>query len=141
MKSIALSKNSWHYRLANTYAGKHYMPDYPTDFCTYFGNVMSGVGCVLLIIMFSSMWLGGLVNAAIWAFVRFTTETNISLDDYGFGMTALTAVICIFAAWVWLKYRYLEHKYKRDNIESTPSFITLAYRKIRDKMCFTVELK
>lgn len=141
MKAISLNRKSWHYWTA-TKLGCYDWPD--EDFCKYIRHVVAGImvaGVLALIagtILYSALRLA--YSALMCPFAKQCT----------FGHFELTVVISVLAVaavvgLVFLYGHYLEKKRERRYAilhgkipEPKPSFLVLAYRSFKDKVCFRV---
>lgn len=134
MKPFTINKNSWHYRLANEYGGLERWED---DFCSYSRRVGLGLCAALLLSAVCSLLLYPLVDLAIWAYFRmFVDPVDMSTAAEIFCIIAavllLALAIGVFGS---LREMYVE---SRPRVKKEPSFLTLAYRKFKDKTCVRV---
>lgn len=148
MKSFELSFNSWHMKFANYGVSRYDRIEEgdKIDFCSYARRVMWGF------IKKTSVY-GGIAIGAVW--VLFSIANTIATLFYGYpftfaafvfwGVIGTLALITImfFAQTSWDKYKEKRRNERRKlgKIVKHPSFFDLAYRKLKDKTCFTVEIK
>jgi membrane-bound ClpP family serine protease len=138
MNSIKLNRKSWHYRLATVYANEHFYGDGDENFCYYLKCVVAGAFMVLLTIMFSALYLGGVVNFIIGLIVSYQVGHLVDFDEYGAYIMTLTVVIGTLITYAVLAEKHRERKYLKCKEE--PGFIGLTVQKIRSKVCFKIEL-
>jgi hypothetical protein len=147
MLSFNLKKDSWHMRVANfggTRIGK-YQQEYGTDICTYTRAFLWGalgiIASVIVSVAFI-VWLGfalyGLGAYALGAISELPLETFVLLG------ICFVALLTITLAFLTEKF----HDYKREKRlrqyasglpPPEPGFVTLAYRKFKNKTCFKIE--
>ncbi len=133
MNSYTLKCNSWHYWLAV----KGGLWNHDTDICTYIRKVIVGfvkVTFMSLITLGMILLFGfGLYEIVTWAFFNQVVSfaglvTAGSIIAFGFLFIAGYASLVIS--------NITEKEYNKE-----PGFITLAYRKFKDKTCVRVRVK
>lgn len=136
MKTFTLNK-TWHLWLAN-FAEKRIYPEDGTDICTYTRAVLKGLFWATLAGLF---WLGvaGMVFGTIhniFDMIFFDGTLQLQTVIVG-GLIAAVAVLAgLYHLKEWWDNRPVEEKPERD-----PTFVELAYIKVKNKTCFRLEFK
>ena len=143
MKQFTLNANSWHFRMANY--GEKRIGDYSvrhgTDFCTYLRAVVTGV-CRAAMIFSLALAAAAWVGYSLYDIVLFliNTQREIFPTTFLFFTMAFT-----FGVLVLLGLSLDAHRERvfRKGIkqEDKPGFISLAYRKFKDKTCFKIKFE
>lgn len=155
MKEYTFSNKSWHFKLANV--GVQRVWDFEQiDICSYIRKVLAGA------IVFSVMVAGfsfivwvfgfGYITLGIWLFDCFSTGVVTAPNPIA-GLVGLGTLLVLFA-YIVIGIKSLLNKAIDKFVDYTlkdwqpqvvkekePSFITLAYRKFKDKTCFRVNFK
>lgn len=150
MKSINLSKNSWHWRLAHTYAQVDYWKMQETDFCTYSQYVLRGAFAALAIVLLAGMIAapaGGFIG---WIAAMLSLGQVVPPDDLAIAFMAVVFVLGAIGLGVLFAKFSLKREDERlsrrwDNNyvppkKKEPSFFALLYRKLKEKTCIKVNL-
>lgn len=136
MKEFTLKKDSWHYKLATYADGDAKMRlKYGVDLCEYVQMVMKSFFIWGFVIFFACLF--AFATAYSWydlAMVLFFGKEM--LDFASFAMLSLQAFLILFFAFIaWRVYLRT-----REDV-GNPSFMTLAYRKFKDKTCSLVKFE
>jgi hypothetical protein len=133
MKAYNLSKESWHFRLANFGARRIY-PEDGSDICEYIRAMVGGTFLLALSIagaILGASWVGfsvyNLYEIAIGAGVL---EIYTALLLFLLGALALFISVAVVVDWF--------HN-RPDKPEVEPGFAKLAYRKFKNKTCFRLD--
>ncbi len=150
MKQFTLNADSWHFRLAN-YGRKrvsNYEVRHGTDFCTYMRAVVQGAFKALLTYTLFAVvlvWVGyGVYDLAMLAM---DTERDIFPSTIFLFMVLATFLLLLCVALVGGSFNYVRERIQQRRWKSgntgrvTPGFLTLAYRKFKDKTCFKIKFE
>lgn len=128
MKEIIIDKNSWHYRLYESYGGNRYEPQ---TICDYTNGVLLGTFVAFCITLIGGFFSVGAVDFFIWVYVNHfigKVEINASGEVFAFLMTfgsiALAFILMIGNA----------PKFIRE------SFPFMAYISLRNQFCVKVKV-
>jgi len=146
MESFKMKSKSWHLWLANVFTDKWDKLEAgdTTDICTYTRRVIRGAFWASL----ATLILGAVAAWIIFAFgnlfgwILMGYKLEFATQLFWFIMTCLGIVAAIVAG----KEKIVE---KLDEISDRladrpprePGFLTLAYRKFKDKTCFKLEIQ
>lgn len=154
MKSITLKKNSWHYWLA-TNIGDY--KEYQNDFCAYVRSVLfsiiagalivttfGGIGLFILYVigrevhaLFTCVISGWFGISTVCSYGKFEEAATSFLV----GLAICAAIIAVIVFSCKRKERIRKEIYAGRRKMPEPSFITLAYRSLKEKTCFRVEFQ
>lgn len=156
MKEVNFSKNSWHWRLANTYGNAKTRYDYKTetykyegDICSYTRSVLWGILGALVVTAALGIVAASIANFGAWVVAGIVMGSWVKLDLLG---AIIIAVVCVAALVALVFYLTTEHeKWKRRRWElrhkrafleeeKPEGFVKAAYRKFKDKTCFRIEV-
>jgi hypothetical protein len=146
MLAFNLKKDSWHMWVANfgnTRIGE-YTQKHGTDICTYirafFWGALGVIVCAVGIVL-GATWIGfALYGLGAYALGFINEIPGESFILFGICFVALLIITLVF-----LTEKY--HDYKREKRRRQyasglpppePGFVTLAYRKFKDKTCFKI---
>lgn len=141
-----LNKKSWHFWLATKAGPMSYYQGKQVDICSYIRNVLTGLGSLMLLIIS----IGGLIGfylVGAYEFIVWALENGMSGSppDISFLFLFVNIVAAAIAFGLALLYAcgkvYDYKQMKAAEPEQQPSFISLAYRKWKEKNCFWVEFK
>lgn len=135
MKEYSLSKNSWHYKLANFGMGyNQYRIDTETDICSYIRAVLVGTFVfAFLTCVFAG--LGGWVAFSVYSIVGYFIW-GMAISP--FAWTLLFVVGGLFGGAAAVTGGVVIRE-KLD--EQEPGFIRLAYQKFKNKTCVKIKLE
>lgn len=165
MQAFELKRGSWHYRLGALFDGEI---GYSTDICSYIRYVLRGalLGGIITVVTVLSV-AAAIAILFSWGVVAYYVYQNWGTGAWYvppefrpmFEFGAITGIITIvFGSWfggfAWVRnYRekvrekaYLERcRLRREGLEPPPpppppSFLTLAYRRFKDKTCVRVKI-
>jgi hypothetical protein len=167
MKAVDINKGSWHFWLASqvswkqTYYSNKLCKRVPTDFCYYVRRVILGfiwvailasvalalAGLYLYSGYYTVQWVLDMIHQG--KFFQGPGEAGpflfITSMTLAVGI-ALGVILCIAQALKWRDTRcYLARELARSRAEPTlllkePSFVQVAYRSIKDKVCFRINI-
>lgn len=145
MKTFELKKKSWHFWLAKKCGGLDYWEGHDVlDICTYSRKVLKG----LFLFLFWSV-LGAVVSIAylIGGYDFFAcllnpvcTETPPTSVLFLVLSGCAGFIFALAASCVGID-KYRDYKATHPSEKKDPGFLTLWYRKIKDKTCFMVDIK
>lgn len=154
MKQHTLNANAWHFRLAN-YGRKRisdYEVKYGTDFCAYMRAVLQGAGKALLVYTFSAViiaWVGYAVYDVALLIMNPQHEVFPTTVFIGFMLAVLAIMLC--GGLAAEGFRHIRERIRLHAIvraqkdgkryQPEPGFLTLAYRKFKDKTCFRIKFE
>ncbi len=131
MKTYTLKRNSWHYWLAD-FADK---VDTDTDICTYIRKVFQGVFALLILIVACTA-VAAFIGTGVWNILNVLFFTA-SLNPAGI----IFISVFLGAVLVGLN-EYYKNKRTHGSVEhKEPGFVSLAYRKFKDKTCFRIRIE
>lgn len=145
MKTFQLNKKSWHYWLAKKCGGLDYWEGYDSlDFCKYSRKVLKGLFIFVFLSLFTSIMCIAYLIGGYDFFACLLDPVCYDVPQTSYLFVALTSIIfALFAiaggAIGIDKYREYKNEHLAEKKE--PSFLTLWYRKLKDKTCFLVEFK
>lgn len=144
MKTFNLNKKSWHFWLAQKYGGLWYCTGDKLDICRYSRKVLKGLLAFLFLLAglsafgFLYLFSGYEFFACVFddACVKIP-EISLVFISVNIGISAILALG--FGAMGIDKYR--DYRAIHPTEKKEPGFLTLLYRKIKDKTCFMVDIK
>jgi hypothetical protein len=151
MMKQEIKHNSWHMWLANVGVDNYgkLRPGETIDICQYIRLVLFGlikaIGATLIIILFVSWVSFSIGNLIGWLFMDYAIEPIAVIVWITFGVlgaiTTMSHLIITYDR--YQNKRYWAKIYKEGGVlpEVKPSFLSLAYRKFKDKTCFKLEIK
>lgn len=147
--NIKLKKNSWHYKLIKIIGGHN--PEFYTDFCSYFWAVIfTSVYAIVLTIIAVSVFYVAVIAPLMYLAVClqygwFSIPLEVAI---GLGIDAGLTVIAI----VTIGGNYIYERREKQRIkdyenfvmhghlpEKTQGFLSLAWKKFKDKTCHKIE--
>lgn len=150
MKEFTFNTDSWHFWIAN-FAGKRVRPWRENDICSYTRAFMMGFAWLTLASVFVLTMVGLSINM-VYEFVLFLvygTALTVFGEIAGTLYFAVTSMLVLLG----LVYLIVEEAIPRtsrgirsltskisDNVD-TPSFLTLAYTKWKEKTCFKIKFE
>lgn len=152
MTPITFNQNSWHVWLVD-----HFSPTYATccrDICSYIKWFVFSVVVFLVIAAFCCGYLYGAIYnlEVLFGHVQWVGDEAVkkgatvpfgqiwaSIFDVVTGVVLVVGSI-IWAAWLGSKIR-LKNANFPPKPPKPPGFLKIAYRSLKDKVCFTVEFK
>lgn len=140
MMEFTLSKNSWHYRIAN-FGERRVRPEWDegNDICSYIRCFLRGFGTLLAAAAFfilGATWIG-YSFFDLGAFILGYNDVIMPPTTIFFGTILILAVgggIAAFREW-------LESLPKTEKPERPPTFVELAWTKVHDKTCAKLNFK
>ena len=122
-----IKKNSWHYRLYETYGCN---PWVPYDICGYTRGVAAGILAVCFLILISSLFGSIIIDFLMWSYI------NLFVGNLELSGGAFTFVIAFgFLLAVTLL------KLITDSYIGNDNFLTEAYKSHKDKYCIKVKVE
>lgn len=145
MKTFQLNKKSWHYWLAKKCGGLDFWEGHDVlDICTYSRKVLKGLFLFLLwLIIIAVVGIGYLFSGYLFLSCLFD-PVCVKLDDFAYffvGVTGFGLGLFALAFGAVSVEKYREYRYTHPVDNKDLSFLTLWYRKVKDKTCFLVEFK
>lgn len=150
MKAFTLGVDSWHFKIVN-FGEKRISPSWgDTDICEYTRCFLKGLFwfCVagMMITVGAVFVLGSLANIFSAIFLGYI------LEPYSFAFIIIVGSLCTAIGITWLvelhrervrqRYQKMRELQSRDDyVEPEPGFLTLAYRKFKDKTCVRIKLE
>lgn len=155
MKEFTLNAESWHFRLANYGHQRisNYQVKYGTDFCTYMRAVLRGAGKALLVYTFSAVlvsWVAYGLYDVVQLLMNPEHEIFPTTVVFGAVIAALTILLCgglVIESFKYIRERIRQYRYNRMHgqgvkaKQAEPGFITLAYRRLKNKTCFRIKFE
>lgn len=150
MKPLKFSKNSWHYKVATKFGGLEAWGD--LDFCEYVRSVLLGIFLLSMIAIICFAGLFALADWMAWVSAMIITGSMITPSEPATIITACWVIAFIIIGCVYGSRIYDNRKEARrleafkawqaggEYIPTQPGFITMAYRTLKEKTCFRVEL-
>lgn len=148
MESITLKKNSWHYWLVKHLTQWERLDD-QNDFCKYcryvFGSMILATMLAIIAAATGILVLAALANDLYLLYSGVFTGHFHALKLWGVsdffsfssGLTAILLGAFLLFFGIFVLYDKYE-EYKASNPEPSNSFISNAYRSIKNKICFKV---
>lgn len=138
MKTFELKRDSWHYKAADF--GSSFGVPRETDICRYFWLVLRGV----LLFTFAATVLVGIGGVLGFSIANGLMSLFFGWELLPISVIGLSIISGFFAVIGYVVcYRYFKDKIR--SIENKPveesGFVTLAYRKFKDKTCARIILK
>lgn len=152
MKEITIKRNSWHFWLASSLGSTRSIE---TDFCRYVRRVLLGLFLLSSYLLAIVLYLWSGYDCIVWAYSVLFHGTHIEMPRLArlfviVSSLALLIIVAIGVAWCVEKIKeYLENRaYERRRlgpqqspvIMKEPSFLQTAYRSIKDKVCFKMNI-
>ena len=154
MKTETVNVNSWHYRLATTYGlvSTYWLARGEGDFCSYLRGVFLGMLFVFLITVLGTILTAGLVGMPLIWLAASVLELGWHFPPAEVGVFLLfdgVIAIMAFFGWFHLSGNYaktvkavkiaLGANSEKTVVEKEPGFVSLAYRKFKEKTCFRLQ--
>jgi hypothetical protein len=143
MLTFDLKKDSWHMWLANFGNVRigSYMKETGTDICTYTRAVLIGTAMlafVSLAVFGFSVWI---MLGLYGIFEYFFAGVELPIESAT--LIGVVLSLTILVSWITTTVKIKEYiQNKRDKAygkpPTSPGFLTLAYRKFKDKTCFKI---
>lgn len=141
MKEFVLKEKSWHHKLA-TFGSyqweKEHLVSQGSDICTYIRMVLIGLFKITLI----AAIFGGL---SIWFVIGIYDTIQFLFYKTGFTAFSATFMAAVFVSSILGSFIFVAEKIKKRKQQyvqpKDPTFMTLAYRKFKDKTCSKVVFK
>ena len=146
---FTLNTNSWHYAIAN-FKTERVSPWRGSDICSYTRAFIQGFMWLVLTVAFLAFMACGTLNVMYESVLYLVNDTPLTILGEVFML--LYAVIFFFAGIIGILYLLIEEAappvfkaYRKamnkcvESQEKNPSFLTLAYRKFKDKTCFKIK--
>lgn|ERR1700682_5468384 len=155
MKDIHIKRNSWHYWVASNPGGWNTWRE--TDFCDYVRRVILGLFLLSLLLFAIILYLWFGYDWVVWAHstIGHTAHTDMPKLARLFVTVSSVAVfvggvIGIALGVEHLRSYLIERAYQRRQLKfqqpsfaaipKEPSFLQHAYRSLKDKMCFRMNI-
>lgn len=145
MKTFNLNKKSWHFWLATRCSGLDYWEGHDVlDICTYSRKVLKGLFLFLFWTIFVTM-IGIAYLISGYDFFSCLLDpvcTTFPQTTYLFaGLSSIVVGIFVIACGAVGIDKYREYRYTHPTEKKAPGFLTLWYRKFKEKTCFIVSFK
>lgn len=155
MKDIQIKRSSWHYWVASNLGGWNRRRE--TDFCDYIRHVILAVIALGLYLLAAVLYLWSGYDWVVWvhgALFHGSSEhmpkfARLFVTVSGVALFVGCAIVIAFGV-EHLKYCLEERAYQRRLIKSKryhvaavpkePSFLQHAYRSLKDKVCFHMNI-
>jgi hypothetical protein len=144
MKTLEFNRKSWHFWVA-TKIGDY--SERSGDFCSYVRNVIGGLLLMGFLAVAATLLLFS-IGREVWAIYtcHFTSVCTFGSFERAFAIFVCicVAVVSFIGLCIWNGNRMRAKRWaieRGDLPEPKPSFITTAYRALKDKTCFKVEFK
>ena len=146
MLAFNLKKDSWHMWVANFGAPRigEYSRKYGTDICTYTRAFLVGA-FLLAVACIASAFFTGWVGYSLYGIVAYVFGYIQEFPFSSVIFIAIIASILVITGLMACTEKYQEHKYNKRKARREaglpppePSFVSLAYRKFKDKTCFKI---
>jgi len=144
-----LSANSWHFKLANFGSSEfgRRVSVHGSNICEYIRAMMAGTFWLMVSLTFlglAALWVGFSIHDLAMCIMN-----GGLIAPYTLIFLVLVACAVAVPVVVYLHERHKERKEQAFNEaimkgewkEPEPSFLTLAYRKFKNKTCFRIEFK
>jgi hypothetical protein len=155
MKNITIKKNSWHYWVASNPGGWSSWRE--TDFCDYVRRVILGLFLLSLCLFAILLYLWSGYDWVVWVHGVLSHAAHEHMPKFArlFVTVSVIAILigfCFVAAFgvEHLRSYLIERAYQRRQLKSQqpsfaaipkePSFLQHAYRSMKDKMCFRMNI-
>jgi hypothetical protein len=146
MKTFEIDKNSWHYRLANTYSNFEYEYEGHRNLCEYMRRVFYGALLAIVVaavggILAASFvcWIGAII---LWPFIGFFEMSVLFIPA---AIITTFIGVGLFAAMCQkIQAKYIEYRESRPRytpVLKEPGFVTLAWRSFKEKTCVKITVK
>lgn len=154
MKTETVNVNSWHYRLATTYGpvSTWRLARGEADFCSYLRGVFLGLLLVFFITAMGSILTVGLIGMPMIYVVSSILELGWHFPPAEVGIfLVFDLAIAIFGFFMWFHLSgnfaktvnaviiALGKNATEKYVEKEPGFVSLAYRKFKEKTCFRLQ--
>lgn len=143
MKEFNLKYKSWHLWLAN-FGKCRIHPEYGTDICTYTRAFFVGAFWFAVCSFCAALFFGW-IGHSLYAIVAYVLGYLQELPESTVIFMGVAGVLSLSMIVVLFYDRYQNYKYEkraRDRAQGKtpppPGFITLTYRKFKDKTCFKI---
>lgn len=142
MNSVELSKNSWHYKLATKF-GDYYWYSSTSNICAYVREVIKGFFILLGVGGLALMGVVAIVTTLYWLIMHGFHFLNA--PPFVIASAGLTSIVSLgtglgLGISKIIEYQDMKRQANRAN-PPQPSFLKLAYRSFKDKMCFKISFK
>jgi hypothetical protein len=150
VKPYVISEKSWHYWIVN-FGERRIRPSWgDTDICEYTRCFLQGLMVFLAaataITAIATFVIASIINGIAWMFFGYMIEPWTQV--FILTIVSLGFLCCMYYMSLFLKHR---KQVKRDRLHELmekgeytpppPSFLTLAYRKFKDKTCVRLTFK
>lgn len=145
MKKLKFKRNSWHHEIAILGGIDRY--EEADDFCSYVRKFAAGSAIGLFFLVMSLSTICAVGDFLSWLAAMVAVHGYIEPTVFAFAVTFLIILCAVIGMMAGL--HILGQKIRRKNlamrqsgvyIEPAPIFISKAYRSVKDKICFRIEL-
>lgn len=149
MKSLTISKDSWHYALYSSGKSKYELDHEPHNLCRYVRTILFRSFIILGVLSFILFLVAGFVTS-IYCLFSGIKVPNWAGPGFGIVATLLTAVSLILLGKFLLRKigNYFDNlSYRQSSrvvsqkVDKGPGFFSLMYRNFKDKLCYLIEFK
>ena len=152
MQEFTLNKQSWHFWLANfgrTRMGS-YEQKYGTDICYYIRSIFKGLfffTIVAFTCIAAAFWVGNSIYDIAQFFINgieMSEPTKFLIILVGASTAILIFMLSVYGAFkgtTKLIQNRRDRLYDQGIRPNEPGFLTLAYRKFKEKSCFKINFK
>lgn len=145
MKPFNLKKNSWHFWLAKKCGGLDYWEGHDVlDICTYSRKVLKGLFVFLFLSLFAFMFGIAYLVGGYDLFVCLLNPVCSEAPPTSMLFLVINGIIAFIftlACGAVGVEKYREYRYTHPVDNKDPSFLTLWYRKLKDKTCVLINLE
>ena len=147
-----LNHESWHFKLANFACDSmnRRVSRHGTNICEYTRAIMFGTFWFLMAVFFSGLF-GVWIGYSIYDTVTCLIYGGMPVPSTFIFLGTVMSLLAMTGVYVAVE-KYKEHKEAKieqsiidgtwkDPHKRNPSFLTLAYRKFKDKTCFRIEFE
>jgi len=139
MKTFALNKNSWHYRLASEYGGLHRWQD-STDICSYTKEIFKGLFILALMLVAVAVVSQLVVHLVLGIGFSIYAGMWIGSDWAWAAATILVVAVGYIVILLAFSLTCKGGKIAKETISNT-EFFKVAYSSWKDKYCARIEFK
>ena len=142
MNTIEFNATSWHGRLYYKYHLEAFNPDRNTNICAYIRGVLRGAFFAASLATVIGFYLGSWFHVilAIVKSVQFGTSFVEELPLLYSVLPILTLAMFMFVLLVMIANQFEDWVESKNSSGVKNSFITEAYRSLKDKVCFKVNV-